>query len=179
MPSHRRPRKTSSAARSDKGRLRRNVGLVIINEQGLVLAGLRTHASGDKVWQMPQGGIEGKEHPLTAAYREIREETGLTGEDIDFMREMPVWTVYYLPKEWARGRRFVGQKQKWFAFKYLRTDVPDIALAHDHEFEALQWVEPTWLVEHVIDFRKAVYRDVFHAFADVISGWKKSETPAT
>lgn len=151
-------------------RLRRNVGMVIINDDGLVLAGLRAHANGDKAWQLPQGGIEGRERPLTAVYRELFEETGVVRDDVELLGELARWTVYFLPREWTRGRRFAGQKQKWFVFRYLKDGVPDVKLAKDKEFEALDWVQPDWLVQHVIDFRKPVYRDVFAGFADYLKG---------
>lgn len=153
--------------RRRKMTLRRNVGLVIINDVGQVLGGLRQHANGDKAWQLPQGGIEGREAPLAAAYREMTEETGLQPDEVAFVMELPIWTVYYLPKEWGRPqRRFAGQKQKWFLFKYLGKDLPVLARAKDKEFSALDWLEPVWLVGHVIDFRKPVYSTVFEGFKD-------------
>lgn len=154
-----------SRKKARNGQLRRNVGLVVIDGNGRVLAGLRSHANGDKAWQLPQGGIEGRERPLTAAYRELREETGVVGSEVELIMELPNWTVYKLPKAWMRGRRFIGQRQKWYLFKYLPEGTPDVSKAKDKEFEALDWVDPEWLVEHVIEFRKAVYRTVFDGFA--------------
>lgn len=162
---HRKPRGGKPGERRNRPLLRRNVGMVIMGPDGRVLAGLRAHANGDKAWQLPQGGIEGRERPLVAVYRELREETGLVAADVEFLAELPRWTVYFLPRDWTRGRRFAGQKQKWFIFRYLKDELPDLALAKDKEFEALDWVNPDWLVQHVIDFRKPVYRNVFDAFA--------------
>lgn len=156
--------------RRKRARLRRNVGLVVVNGEGKVLAGLRAHASGDKAWQLPQGGIEGREAPVKAAYRELQEETGLTRDDVRLVAERPDWTQYFLPPEWARGRRFAGQTQKWFLFAYDKAGLPDLAKAVDREFEALDWVDPAWLQQHVIDFRKPVYKTVFEGFVAHLEG---------
>jgi putative (di)nucleoside polyphosphate hydrolase len=145
-------------------KLRRNVGLVVRNAQGKVLAGLRAHASGDKAWQMPQGGIEGRELPATAAYRELREETGIDPRAVKLVREHAAWIDYILPSEMTVGRRFAGQTQKWFLFDYLEAGLPNLAKATDQEFEQLAWVEFDWLIAHVIAFRKPVYKEVKKAF---------------
>lgn len=145
--------------------MRRNVGLVIINADGKVLAGLRAHANGDKAWQLPQGGIEGRERPLVAAYRELQEETGIERDEVELLAERGSWIDYWLPKDWVRGRRFAGQTQKWIAFRYLGDGLPDLKRAKDREFEALDWVEAEWLTEHVIEFRQKVYAQVFKEFA--------------
>lgn len=149
-----------------RNRLRRNVGVLVINREGLVLSGLRAHANGDKAWQLPQGGIEGRERPIVAAYRELQEETGLRGDEVELLGERKNWIDYWLPKDWVRGRRFAGQTQKWFAFRYLGEGLPDLALAKDREFEALEWLEAGWLEDHVIDFRKKVYAQVFAEFRE-------------
>ncbi|MFO0500348.1 MAG: RNA pyrophosphohydrolase [Pseudomonadota bacterium] len=145
-------------------RLRRNVGVVVKNREGKVLAGLRTHASGDKAWQLPQGGIEGREKPATAAYRELREETGLDPRAVKLLREHEGWIDYLLPPTMAAGRKFNGQTQKWYLFEYLEQGLPDITKATDKEFEQLAWVEMDWLIAHVIEFRKPVYKRVKSLF---------------
>ncbi len=39
-------------------------------------------------WSFPKGGIDPHETPLEAAWREIREETGLSANDLQFVKEL-------------------------------------------------------------------------------------------
>ena len=165
-PAGRRTRRGGARhANPARARLRRNVGLVIVNAEGKVLGGLRAHANGDKAWQLPQGGIEARERPLTAAYRELKEETGLEPQEVELLAERGNWMDYWLPKEWVKGRRFAGQTQKWFCFRYVGEGLPDLSRAQDREFEQLDWLDAAWLQEHVIEFRQKVYVRIFREFA--------------
>ena len=49
---------------------RKNVGVVLVNQQGLVFTGQRIDNPG-AAWQMPQGGIDEGEKPKEAALREL------------------------------------------------------------------------------------------------------------
>ena len=58
---------------SDK--YRKCVGMMILNSKNEILVGRRLdHPSG--YWQMPQGGIDEKENPEEAVWREMMEEIG-------------------------------------------------------------------------------------------------------
>ena len=74
-------------------------------------------------WQMPQGGVDDGEDYLTAAYRELEEETSI--KNIDLIKELDGLISYELPKKllgiiWKGKYR--GQEQKWFVVRFLGQD---------------------------------------------------------
>lgn len=160
---------TPKTRRPASTRLRRGVGLLLINHQGLILAGLRHHNSGHSAWQLPQGGLEYRENPLTAAYRELKEETGIPKADVELIATHPAWTTYILPPEFIAKAHFKGQRHKWYIFKYLPEDLPDLSRAQDKEFTKLQWVTAAWLYDNTVNFRQPIYREIFRTYADLLA----------
>lgn len=142
---------------------RASAGMVVINQLGAVLALERADAAGS--WQFPQGGIEDNETPLAAAYRELREETGLEADDVELVAELPDWLAYELPAELRSAKIGLGQVQRWFLFR-LRAPHTAIDLAASdggREFVAAKWISIDDLVDQVADFRKPVYRQIQEA----------------
>ena len=138
---------------------RAGVVAVVERSDGLICAFERADAPGN--WQLPQGGIEQGEEPLEAAWRELGEETGLSAGDVTLVAEHPEWMAYEWPAEVSRGRKGIGQVQRWFTFRLV--DDATEPSPDGSEFVAWQWVEPAWLTHHVIDFRRAVYERVLGA----------------
>lgn len=147
---------------------RRNVGLVLINPEGLVFAGQRIDNPG-AAWQMPQGGIDKGEKPKEAALRELNEETGVRADLVEKLAKTEDWITYDLPEDligqiW--GGKYRGQKQKWFLFRFLGQD-SDVNIATEHpEFSVWQWMRAEELVERIVPFKRAVYEQVFATFRD-------------
>jgi putative (di)nucleoside polyphosphate hydrolase len=135
---------------------RAGVVAVVTNSHDQVLAFERSDVP--DAWQLPQGGIDVGETPTAAAWRELGEETGLGPDDVDMVGEHPSWMVYEFPEHVRSEGKRLGQAQRWYFFRAVRDDVaptPDGV-----EFVAWRWVERHWLVEHVVGFRRDVYRAV-------------------
>jgi putative (di)nucleoside polyphosphate hydrolase len=151
---------------SELAHYRPGVGIMLLNGEGLVFVGRRIDMpAGLAAWQMPQGGIDRGETPRQAALRELKEEVGTDKAEI--LAESGVWHRYELPPEIA-GRmwkgRYRGQRQKWFAMRFLGNDA-DIDPASEHpEFDAWEWVEPERLPELIVPFKRRIYVDVLAEF---------------
>ncbi|MDH3660677.1 MAG: RNA pyrophosphohydrolase [Alphaproteobacteria bacterium] len=145
-------------------RYRPCAGIVLVNRDGLIFIGERRGPAGQS-WQMPQGGIDRDEKPLLAAKRELLEETGV--DRVEFLAESAHWHCYDVPTErqprhW-KGR-YVGQCQRWFAFRFTGDD-DDIDLeAHEPEFSLWRWAGPDEVLALAVPFKRDVYRAVIDEF---------------
>lgn len=149
---------------------RLGVGVMLLNTQGLVFVARRNDSPGEH-WQMPQGGIDGNETPRNAALRELKEEIGTDHAEI--LGEARRWLTYDLPADLARtawGGRYRGQRQKWFAARFLGDDAEiDLDTAHP-EFTDWRWIEPASLPDLIVPFKRQLYRDVMDEFRSLLTG---------
>ena len=102
--------------------LRKGVGIILLNDENKVFVAKRID-NPKNFWQMPQGGVDDGEDYLTAAYRELEQETSI--KDVKLIQELEGSTTYILPKHllgiiW-KGK-YKGQKQKWFLMRYINND---------------------------------------------------------
>lgn len=81
---------------------RPNVGLMVLNAHGHVFTGQRLDNPG-AAWQMPQGGIDEGEDADAAAFRELREETGISAEMVEVLAQSTDWISYDFPAELAKN----------------------------------------------------------------------------
>ncbi len=152
------------------------VGLVVLNHQGLVWTGRRIVIEKGELsntqehWQLPQGGIDKGEDPLTAARRELMEETGI--HSVSLLAEASDWINYDLPPDLmgiALKGKYRGQTQRWFAFRF-EGDEREIAInpppgGHEAEFDQWKWLPLHALPDLIVPFKRHVYEAVVAEFS--------------
>ncbi|CAL5430468.1 unnamed protein product [Camellia sinensis] len=110
------------------------------------------------------GGIDENEDPRDVAIGELREETGITSAEV--LAEVPYWLTNDFPpkvreklnRQW--GSDWKGQAQKWDAEINLLGNGTEKA-----KFGAWSWMSPERVVDHAVDFKKPIYREVLTAFS--------------
>ena len=140
--------------------LRSGVGIVVLNKDNKVFVAKRID-NPSNFWQMPKGGVDEGEDFLTAAYRELEEETSI--KSIKLIDELDGFSTYHLPDRllgiiW-RGK-YKGQKQKWFLMRYLGKDNEINIRTKKPEFLEWKWVDLKQITELVVDFKLHVYQEV-------------------
>ena len=149
--------------------LRSGVGIVILNKENKIFVAKRID-NPKNFWQMPQGGVDKDEDFLSAAYRELEEETSI--KDVELIKEIDEILTYELPKHllgiiW-KGK-YKGQKQKWFIMRYLGTDDKININTKKPEFLEWKWIDLDMITEVVVDFKLEVYKKLKSQIKEIIN----------
>ena len=138
--------------------LRNGVGIIVLNKDNKIFVAKRID-NPKNFWQMPQGGVDEGEDFLSAAFRELEEETSI--KKVKLIKEIDEETTYLLPKHllgiiW-KGK-YKGQKQKWFLMKYLGKDSEININTKKPEFLDWKWIDIDHITDVVVDFKLEVYK---------------------
>ena len=137
---------------------RKGVGIIVLNKCNKIFVAKRID-NPKNFWQMPQGGVDEGEDFLSAAYRELEEETSI--KKVELIKEIDETTTYELPSHllgiiW-KGK-FKGQKQKWFLMRYLGNDNEININTNKPEFLEWKWIDLDMITDVVVDFKLEVYK---------------------
>jgi len=147
---------------------RPGVGVMLLDAANRVFVGRRIDIAGNN-WQMPQGGIDKGETPRQAALRELKEEVGT--DQAEIIAESTRWLSYEVPSDITRRLwrgRYRGQRQKWFAMRFLGRDEDIDLRTHHPEFDAWKWVAATELPRLIVPFKRQLYLDILAEFAGIL-----------
>ena len=156
-----------SKKKRDPALYRANVGLALFSKAGHVFVGRRVNGRGAFQWQMPQGGVDKGEAPVDAALREMDEEIGVAAKLVDILEETEDWLYYDFPPDLLRRLPgpYLGQRQKWFAFRFRGSD-SDVRLdRHTPEFDAWRWARLSETPDLIVPFKRPVYAEMAKRFA--------------
>ena len=140
--------------------LRDGVGIIVLNKFNKIFVGKRID-NPKNFWQMPQGGIDPGEEYLSAALRELKEETGI--ENVDLIKEIDELLTYELPQNllgiiWKGKYR--GQKQKWFIMRFNGNDKEINLNTHKPEFMDWKWINISDITKVAVSFKLDVYKKI-------------------
>tara|TARA_B100001989_G_scaffold177306_1_gene128294 strand:- start:1108 stop:1584 length:477 start_codon:yes stop_codon:yes gene_type:complete len=149
--------------------LRDGVGIIVLNKENKVFVARRID-NPKNFWQMPQGGVDKGEDLLSAAYRELEEETSIT--KVELIKEIEGTITYELPKYllgiiW-KGK-YKGQKQKWFLMRYLGKDEDINIKTSKPEFLEWKWIDLEMITTVVVDFKLHVYKELKEKIKKIIN----------
>lgn len=147
---------------------RPNVGVALFNRRGEVFFGRRVggfadlHAPETYRWQMPQGGVDNGEDIIRAAYRELKEETGVSSARL--LTVTPGWLAYDFPRGY-RKKNWKGQRQKWAAMLFTGQETEiDLEADDCQEFDDWRWGELEEAPSLIVPFKRHVYDELMTAF---------------
>ena len=149
--------------------LRSGVGIVLLNKENKVFVAKRIDNK-KNFWQMPQGGVDVNEDFLSAAYRELEEETSIN--NVKLIKELEGLIEYELPKSllgviW--NGKYRGQEQKWFIMRFLGKDNEINIKTKNPEFCEWKWINLENITDLVVEFKLHVYEIVKKKVKEIIN----------
>ncbi len=65
------------------------------------------------------------------------------------------------------GEKYIGQTQKWFAFKFKGQDHDINVETQNPEFSEWKWVNKNSMANNIVPFKKKVYYKILEEFNDL------------
>jgi 8-oxo-dGTP pyrophosphatase MutT (NUDIX family) len=103
-------------------------GVVVRDEECVVIVPTRRAADGRKVLALPKGHPDAGESAEAAALREVREEAGVQARVLEPLGDVRYW--------YQRDGRRIAKVVRFFLLEYVSGEVED----HDHEVERACWM---------------------------------------
>ena len=149
--------------------LRNGVGIILLNKENKIFVAKRID-NPKNFWQMPQGGVDEGENFLSAAFRELEEETSI--KKAELIKELDGSTTYELPDHllgiiWKGKYR--GQKQKWFLMRFTGKENEINIKTKNPEFLDWKWINIDEMTKVVVNFKLDVYKKLQEKIKKIIN----------
>jgi putative (di)nucleoside polyphosphate hydrolase len=149
---------------------RSGVGVLLINQNKKIFVGKRIDNQSDS-WQMPQGGIDVGEDEDVAMFRELQEETGISGQFVKIIKKSDNYFYYDLPYKLQKkfwGGKYLGQRQRWYLLEFLGDDSNINITTQEPEFSEWKWVDKADLINLIVNFKRELYQQIISEFTDFL-----------
>ncbi len=146
---------------------RSGVGIMLLNQEKHIFVGKRIDNNSD-AWQMPQGGIDENEDEDLAMFRELKEETGISAQNVKILDKSRGHLYYNLPYKLQKkfwGGKYLGQKQRWYLLQFLGDDSAIDISTQDPEFSEWKWIDKNEVISRIVSFKRELYEEVIREFA--------------
>ena len=131
--------------------------MVIISTTGEIANFRHEDWQDQELWDLPQGGIDLGEEPLETLWRELKEEVGLTQDDVEVVSEYPSWTVYADIKGDSKERERIGQAHYWYFLKLKNGCDIDLSKATEREYTDFRWTDWQTVIDSINERRMPIY----------------------
>ena len=157
---------------------RKNVAVIILNEEGLLLACQRSDVRG--AWQFVQGGIEPGESDEEAMLRELEEEIGTN--HVEIVAKLSEKIRYDWP-ETLHDRGYHGQEQQYFLVRMRDVTKLSLEKATANEFSHTEWVTASEFIARIDGFKAVAYRQALEEFQKlhpdlIVTALEREKEPA-
>lgn len=157
------------------GRYRKNVGMVLLREDGRILIAERLQ--GPSAWQFPQGGVDKGESLEEAMWRELSEELGLIPpQETCAILGVGPEVRYDFPPDLNTpiARKYAGQAQTLFVLRFNGADADiDLEAYSEPEFRAVEWVSAEEALRRCWHIKRGVLERTLEALPDVFeASWE-------
>jgi len=137
-------------------KFRPSVGAIIFNRDRKILCGKRMDIG---YWQFPQGGVDTGEDHISAAFREVAEELGLSAANLKITEDQSLETFTYHRKIVKDGTQYDGQMQRYILFRWDGEAAScNLRVNGQPEFSTVEWLSWDELIPKSVPSRTDIYK---------------------
>ena len=126
---------------------RQAINCIIVDDKNQFLV-IQLQEYDSQQWKFVGGGIENNVSSIQAAYREIREETNISNNNLKLVGKSKHIQQYDFPKELEIYKKYQGQKKIQYVFRFVGDK--NSIIIQEVELKDFKWIHKNELKNHLI-----------------------------